>query len=169
MKLKNLTDIGLFNKLDAEHNGFITHAEFNNNMDMVLRLAPGIKDQFFNKLDNRKLGMVDRDTFMKLFKEFTNTEAICKNDWEVENLILSQFKNFIRKNEALTDNEFFVGMDYDFDGNISLADFKRYVQEKLNISDAELNKFKLERVLQQISLTKDTNLTLADIKQYYIV
>ena len=165
MKTKNLTDVGLFKKLDASNVGFISHADFNKNLDDVLKLAPSIKDQLFNRLDNRKLGMIDMDTFMKLFKEFTNQETIVKNNWEVENLILDQLKKYIRDNKNLTDNELFMGMDFDYDGNISLEDFKRFVLDKLKISENGLNKFKLERVLQQISLTKDTNLTMFDIKE----
>ncbi len=165
MKSKNLTDVGLFKKLDTNKVGFISHADFNRNLDDVIKLAPSIKDQFFSRLDNRKLGMVDMDTFMKLFKEFTNREVIVKNNWDVENFIFDELKKYIRENMNLSDNEVFMGMDFDYDGKISLEDFRRFVLEKLKISESDVNKFKLERVLQQISLTKDTNLTMFDIKE----
>jgi len=165
MKNKNLTDVGLFHKLDGSKAGFISHSDFNKNIDDVLKLAPSIKDQFFSRLDNRKLGMVDMDTFMKLFKEFTNREVVVKNNWEVENKMFDDLKKYIRDNMHLSDNEVFMGMDFDYDGNISLEDFKRFVLEKLKFSENDINKFKLERVLQQISLTKDTNLTMFDIKE----
>lgn len=166
MKTKNLTDVGLFNKLDAQKVGFISHANFNKYLDEVLKLAPSIKDQFFSRLDNRKLGMVDFDTFMKLFKEFTNREVIVKNNWEIENQIFDELKKYIRYNNHLSDNEVFMGMDFDYDGVVSLEDFRRFVLEVLKISENDINKFKLERVLQQISVTKDTNLTMFDIKEY---
>jgi len=165
MKSKNLTIVGLFNKLDSNKVGFISHSDFNKNIDDVLKLAPSIKDQFFSRLDNRKLGMVDMDTFMKLFKEFTNIEVILKNNWNTEDQIFNELKKYIRENKNLSDNEVYMGMDYDYDGNISLEDFRRFVMEKLKFSEADINKFKLERVLQQISLTKDTNLTMFDIKE----
>jgi len=165
MKSKNLTIVGLFNKLDSNKVGFISHSDFNKNIDDVLKLAPSIKDQFFSRLDNRKLGMVDMDTFMKLFKEFTNIEVILKNNWNTEDQIFNELKKYIRENKNLSDNEVYMGMDFDYDGKISLEDFKRFVMEKLKFSEADINKFKLERVLQQISLTKDTNLTMFDIKE----
>lgn len=165
MKAKNLTEVGLFKKLDTNGVGFFSHADFNKNLDEVIRLAPSIKDQFFQRLDFRKLGMVDMDTFMKLFKEFTNREVIVQNNWDIENFIMDLLKKYIRDNKNLTDNEIFMAIDADYDGNISLDDFRKFVLEKLKVSESDINKFKLERVLQQISLTKDTNLTMFDIKE----
>lgn len=76
MKYNNLTDVGLFKKIDSNNDGFITSLEFNKNIDCVIKIAPSIKDKFFNTLDVRKLGLVDMETFLTLFKDYTTTEKV---------------------------------------------------------------------------------------------
>ena len=51
MKLKNISETGLFKKLDKNGDGFISNIEFNEEMDNILKLSSDIKDQFFNFLD----------------------------------------------------------------------------------------------------------------------
>lgn len=75
MKNKNLTDIGLFMKLDTNNDGFVSNIEFNKNIDSIIKIAPSIKDQFFNTLDVRKLGLVDLDTFLEVFKIYSNDKV----------------------------------------------------------------------------------------------
>jgi Ca2+-binding EF-hand superfamily protein len=79
MKNKNITVIGLFNKLDSDSDGFISNSEFNKQIDSVITLAPSIKDQLFNSLDRRQLGIVDIETFLKVFKEYSTTEKVLNN------------------------------------------------------------------------------------------
>ena len=56
-------------------------------------------------------------------------------------------------------------MDNDNDGIINLDDFKIFCINSLGFSRDELNIYKLQRVLQAISLTKNNNIGLADIKE----
>ena len=57
-------------------------------------------------------------------------------------------------------------MDKDSDGLISLDDFRAFVIEELNVSKNEFTNFQLERVMQNISLSKNKNIGLADIREY---
>src|SRR5690242_12959216 len=100
-----MTSIGLSNKLDQHKDGFISHPEFNSNIDSIISLAPAIKDQFYNFLDVRSLGLVDLDTFLKVFKEFNSSEVVVKNDWDFENLVITEVSKWISKNLKLTENE----------------------------------------------------------------
>jgi len=165
IKRKNLTEIGLFQKLDSNNDGFVSHPEFNKNIDDIIKLAPALKDQFFNFLDARSLGLVDKDTFMKRFKEFDSDEIIVKNSWDVENLILLQVSKWIRNNPKLTDEEIFLILDSDCDGNVDLQEFKNFLLDRLNFSKNDFDDFKLERTISRISLTKNNNICQGDIKE----
>ena len=54
MKKKNITVVGLFNKLDKNHDGFISNYEFNTGIDEYIQLSSSIKDQFYNYLGDWK-------------------------------------------------------------------------------------------------------------------
>lgn len=169
MKLKNLTEVGLFNKLDTNKDGFITSPEFNSNIDQVFKMASNIKDQFYSFLDIRKLGLVDLDTFLKRFKDFSSNDIIVKNDWEIEEKIIISFKNFLMNDclkRKLTIYEIFALLDYNVDGKICIDDFKKFVLERLLFSPYEINTFKIERVIQHISQSKINFMTIHDIKEY---
>jgi Ca2+-binding EF-hand superfamily protein len=166
LKAKNLTVHGLFNKLDTNKDGFVSHTEFNKNIDEVISLAPSLKDQFYNTLDVRQTSLVDLDTFLKRFKEFTSVDVVIKNNWEVENAVLSELKKWVKKHSKLNENEIFTAIDYNCDGSICLNDFKRFLTDVLYYPQYNLNNYKLERVLQHISLTKNKNIGLADIKDF---
>jgi Ca2+-binding EF-hand superfamily protein len=169
MKLKNITDTGLFNKLDTNRDGFITLPEFCVQIDEIIKLSPGVKDAFFNFLDARSLGMVDMETFLKRFKEFKSGDIIVNNDWNLENKILKEFSKWVRNNLKLTGDELFMVLDFDCDGKISIEDFKKFLIEKLKFSNFEINTnsdYKVERVMQRISLTKNKNIGLADLKDF---
>jgi len=56
-------------------------------------------------------------------------------------------------------------MDKDLDGIISLNDFKLFIINELGILESQINDFKLERVMQCISISKNLNITFADIKE----
>ena len=64
MKINNINERGLFNKLDKNCDGFISNIEFNEEMDNILKLSPDIKDQFFNYLDYYHNGMINLSTFI---------------------------------------------------------------------------------------------------------
>lgn len=167
LKSKNLTELGLFNKLDTNKDGFITHAEFNKKIEEIIKLAPGMKDKFFSFLDKRSLGLVDLDTFMKRFKEFKSSEVI-SNNWDTEQWILRDFSQWLKKNHRVSENELFTALDYDADGIIGPNDFKKFILERLNFSQFDFNDFQLERVLQHISLTKNKNICLVDLHEFIV-
>jgi len=168
LKSKNLTELGLFNKLDSNKDGFITHAEFNKKIDEVINLAPGMKDKFFSFLDIRKLGLVDLDTFMKRFKEFKSSEVIANNNWNTEQWILNEFSQWLKLNHRVSENELFTALDYDSDGIIGANDFKQFLLTRLNFSNHDFNDFQLERTLQHISLTKNKNICLIDLHEFIL-
>jgi len=168
LKAKNLTELGLFNKLDTNKDGFITHAEFNKKIDDVIKLAPGMKDKFFSFLDTRSIGMVDLDTFMKRFKEFKSSEVIANNKWDTEQWILRDFSHWLKQNHRVSENELFTALDYDSDGIIGANDFKKFLLERLNFSQYDFNEFQLERVLQHISLTKNKIICLVDLHDFIL-
>ena len=51
MKRKNITEVGLFLKLEENKDGSINNCEFNKNVEEIIALNPAIKDKFFNQLD----------------------------------------------------------------------------------------------------------------------
>lgn len=169
MKMKNLTEVGLFKKLDTNQDGFISSHEFNSNIDLVYKMSPNIKDQFFSFLDCRLLGLVDLETFKKRFKDFSSVDVIIKNDWELEKRIIDEFNKFLKEDclkKKLTIYEIFALLDFNCDGKIDLNDFKKFSLEKMLFSIYEINNFKIERVLQHISKSKLAFLTIHDIKEY---
>lgn len=169
MKLKNLTDVGMFNKLDTNKDGFVSAPEFNENIDLVFPMASNIKDQFFAFLDVRKLGLVDLETFKKRFKEFSSVEVIIKNDWETEERIITEFNKYLKLNcldKKLTIYEIFALLDANCDGKVDINDFKRFVLDKMLFSIYEINDFKIERVLQHVSRSKLSFFTIHDVKEY---
>jgi len=166
MNAKNLTTLGLFNKLDNNRDGFITQVEFNKHIDEVFKIAPGMKDKFFSFLDIRNLGLVDWDTFKKRFKEYKSAEVIANNNWDTEQYILREFSVWLKLNHRVSENELFTSLDYDGDGIIGPNDFKKFLIERLNISKYDFNDFQLERLLQHISLTKNKNICLVDLHEF---
>ena len=167
MKRKNITEVGLFRKLDENNDGFINNIEFNKNIKEIIDINPAMEDKFFNYLDVYKNGMIDLDTFLLRFKEFKSDNTIIENNNKIENIILNKLSSyFIKHSKKLNDCEIFSLMDKDSDGLISLDDFRSFVINELNISKNEFTEYKLERVMQTISLSKNKNIGLADIREY---
>jgi len=167
MKRKNITEVGLFKKLDEDNDGFINNYEFNKNITEIVDISPPIKDRFFNYLDCYHNGMVDLETFLLRFKEFKSNEVIVNNNNTIENVILDELSKFISRHaNKLNDTEIFSLIDKDSDGIISLEDFKHFVIDSLGISKIEFNDYKLERVMQSISLSKNKNIGLGDIREF---
>ena len=109
--------------------------------------------------------MIDLNTFLTRFKEFKG-DNIVQNDIDIENIILNKLNEYISKNiNKLCDWEIFNLMDKDLDGIISLNDFKLFIINELGILESQINDFKLERVMQCISISKNLNITFADIKE----
>ena len=166
MNKKNISELGLFKLLDENKDGFINNIEFNKNIEQIIDINPSLKDRLFNYLDGYKNGMIDLNTFLGRFKEF-KLEKVVENDISVEKDILERLSDYFFKNsDKLKDSEFFCLMDKDKDGVISLDDFKYFVINELGIFESQINQYKLERVLQIISLSKNLNITLADISEF---
>ena len=167
MKRKNITEVGLFRKLDENNDGFINNYEFNKNLKEIIDINPAMKDKFFNYLDIYNNGMVDLDTFLLRFKEFKSDNTVIENNNKIENKILNRLSEFfLKQSKKLNDCEMFALIDKDSDGLISLDDFRNFVINELNISKNQFTDFKLERVMQSISLSKNKNIGLADIREY---
>ena len=166
MKMKNLTDIGLFKKFDVDDDGFISCIDFNKSIDDILIMSPAMKDQFFNYLDFYHNGLVDCETFMKRIKDFKSGDILVQNNNKIEIEILEKLKEFILKNNKLSDNEIFQVMDKDCDGLISINDLKLFIINNLFIAEVEFNKSKLERVMMSLSLSKNFQIGLNDIREF---
>ena len=165
MKKKNISEGGLFKLLDENKDGFINNYEFNKKIEEIVELNQSLKDKFFNYLDIYKNGMIDLNTFLSRFKEFKG-ENMIENNNNIENIILDKLAEYILKNlNKLCDWELFNLMDKDLDGIISLNDFKLFVINDLGIFESEINDFKLERAMQYLSISKNLNITFADIKE----
>ena len=168
MKKKNTTLVGLFNILDKNHDGFISNYEFNTGIDEYLQLSSSIKDQFFNYLDYYHNGLVDLETFKLRFKEFKSNEILVRNNNDIENQIIDEIMKYIKSNiKTISDVELFEIMDKDCDGLINFSDFKKFCIEDLSadLDKKSFNDYQLQRIIQAISLTKNNNLGLADIRE----
>ena len=165
-KMKNLTDIGLFKKFDTDDDGFISSIDFNKGIDDILVMSPALKDQFFNYLDFYHNGLVDCETFTKRMKDFKSGDILVQNNNKIEIKILEKLKEFIIKNNKLSDNEIFQVLDKDCDGLISIDDLRSFIINDLFISEIEFNKSKLERVMMSLSLSKNFQIGLNDIREF---
>ena len=168
MKKKNTTLVGLFNILDKNHDGFISNYEFNTGIDDYIQLSSSIKDQFFNYLDYYHNGLVDLDTFKLRFKEFKSNEILVRNNNDIENKIIDEIFNYIKTNiKTISDVELFEIIDKDSDGLINFTDFKKFCIEDLSsdLDKSSFNDYQLQRIIQALSLTKNNNLGIADIRE----
>ena len=165
MDIKKISELGLFKLLDENKDGFINNIEFNKNIKNIIELNPSLSDRFFNYLDGYKNGMVDLNTFLERFKEF-KLDNIVENNTKTENYILKRIAKYLMENlNKLKEEEIFCLIDKDGDGVVSLEDFKYFVIKELGVFKSEINDFKLERVMQNISLSKNLNITFADISE----
>ena len=165
-KKKNLTDIGLFKLFDKDNDGFFSSIDFNNVIGDAIMISPALKDQFFNYLDFYHNGLVDFETFKKRMIDYKSGDIIVQNNNEVEVKILEKMKEFIIKNKNLSDNEIFRFIDKDCDGLINIDDLKSFIINILHIPEIEFDKAKLERVMMTLSLSKNYQIGLMDIRSF---
>ena len=165
IKKKNINQVGLFRKFDKDNDGFISNIDFNSAIGEIIPLAPSMKDQFFNYLDFYHNGLVDLDTFIVALEGFSNSNILIQNNNKIENEILEEFKKYIIKNNTLSDNEIFQVMDKDCDGLVNIDDFRKFVINNLNIPEKEFTISKLQRVMMSISLSKNFQIGLNDIRE----
>ena len=169
MKLKNISETGLFKKLDKNGDGFISNIEFNEEMVNILKLSSDIKDQFFNFLDFYHNGMIDLTTFISRLTNIDNNyklNFLSQNNNKIENKILDEFKLFCQKNKDFSDSEIYEIIDKDCDGIINIKDFENFVINILKISKEEFNLYNLERVMMTLSLSKNLQVGINDIKEF---
>ena len=166
MKQKNISEIGLFKKFDKNNDGFISCIDFNSTIGSIIPLPPAMRDQFFNYLDYYKNGLIDLETFISRLNNFSKTDILVHNNNIIENQILQEFKNFVIKNKNLSDNEIFAAMDKDCDGIININDLRKFLVKDLMISEKEFSKAKLERVMMSLSLSKNFQIGLNDIREF---
>ena len=166
MKSKNISEIGLFKKFDKNNDGFISCIDFNSTIGSIIPLPPSMRDQFFNFLDFYKNGLVDLETFISRLNNFSKTNILVQNNNKTENEILQELRNYFLKNKNLSDNEIFAAMDKDCDGIININDLKKFLVRDLMISEQDLSKAKLERVMMSLSLSKNSQIGLSDIREF---
>ena len=166
MKQKNISEIGLFKKFDKNNDGFISCIDFNSTIGSIIPLPPAMRDQFFNYLDYYKNGLVDLETFISRLNNFSKTDILVHNNNIIENQILQKLKNFVIKNKNLSDNEIFAAMDKDCDGIININDLRKFLVKDLMISEKDFSKAKLERVMMSLSLSKNFQIGLNDIREF---
>ena len=165
IKKKNITEVGLFRKFDVDNDGFISNVDFNKVIGEILPISPAMKDQFFNYLDFYHNGLIDIDTWVAGLEGFSSTNVLIQNNNKIENEILEKLKEFIIKNNKLSDNEIFQVLDKDCDGLINIDDFKKFVVKNLGIHEKEFTLAKLQRVMMSISLSKNFQIGLNDIRE----
>ena len=165
IKKKNINQVGLFRKFDVDNDGFISNIDFNSVIGEIIPLAPSMKDQFFNYLDYYHNGLIDLNTFIVALEGFSKSNVLIQNNNKIENEILDEFRKFIIKNNKLSDNEIFEVMDKDCDGLVNIDDFRKFVIANLNIPEKEFNNSKLQRVMMTISLSKNAQIGLNDIRE----
>ena len=165
IKKKNINQVGLFRKFDKDNDGFISNIDFNSVIGEIIPLAPAMKDQFFNYLDFYHNGLVDLNTFIVALEGFSNSNVLIQNNNKIENEILDELNKFIIKNNKLSDNEIFQVMDKDCDGLVNIDDFRKFVISNLNIPEKEFTSSKLQRVMMSISLSKNFQIGLNDIRE----
>ena len=166
MKSKNININILFKKFDKDNDGFINNIDFNQGISEIFHMSPALGDPFFNYLDFYHMGMIDSETFVARINKFITTHVIVQNNNKIEKEIFEKMKQFIKENNNLSDNEIFQVLDKDCDGLISLKDFENFVVNNLNIYENSFDKSKLERVLMSISLSKNLQIGLNDIREF---
>ena len=166
IKKKNINEVGLFRKFDVDNDGFISNIDFNTAIGEILPIAPAMKDQLFNYLDFYHNGLIDLDTFIAGLEGFSSTNVLIQNNNKIENEILQKMKEFILKNNKLSDNEIFEVIDKDCDGLINIDDFRKFVIKTLNIAEKEFTTAKLQRVMMTLSLSKNFQIGLNDIREF---
>ena len=168
----NMTENNLFYYLDSNKDGIIDIYEFRN---QLLRLPLDRKytqkqiDLFYTFLDEFNNGKVDINIFqnkLRIIKDYLNAhnEKGYIGNSTIENLIVTEFYKFYKKNKKLSDTEIFSILDKDHDGIISINDMKNFCIKNLFISSHELDDDIIIRFIEAVSLTKNRNMVLADIQ-----
>ena len=171
----NMTEDNLFSFLDLNKDNLVDYEEFKLQLPKLLKLSEKEKfnsdqiDKFFNYIDEYKTKKVDINIFRNKLRIFNdeimkNHENGYKGNSTIENLILTEFSKWFKRNKNLSDTELFPLLDHDHDGIISINDIKYFASNVLLMPLNELNDTKILHFIVAISLTSSNNLVLADIQ-----
>ena len=171
----NMTEENLFCFLDNNKDNLIDFEEFKIQLSKLLKLSENSKfnssqiEKFFNYIDEYKTKKVDINTFRNKLRIFNdeimkNHENGYRGNSTIENLILTEFSKWFKRNINLSDTELFPILDHDHDGIISINDIKYFASNILLMPLNELNDTKILHFIVAISLTNSNNLVLADIQ-----
>ena len=168
IKKVNMTEVNLFQFLDADQDSFVSQKEFSyqiNQLPLTTKLTQQQIDSFFAYLDVYHANKINIETFLSQLRKFNDSkENLYKGNFIIENLLLSEFAKFYLRNNSLCDTELFALLDSDHDGVVSCSDIKKFALNTLLLSKNELNDTKIRHVMNAISLTKNGSVTLADIR-----
>ena len=174
LKANDMTEDHLFYYLDMNKDGFIDYNEFYLKITNLLSKAKHTFKEnqlksFFNYLDEYSNGKVDLITFRNKLRIFNddiikNHENGYKGNSTIENLILTEFSKWYKKNSTLSDTELYPILDHDHDGKISISDIKYFAKYILLMPVNELSDEKILHFIEAVSLNKLNNLNLADIQ-----
>lgn len=88
----------------------------------------------------------------------------------IENKILFEMAEFIKKNNEntskLSDTEIFEIIDFDNDGLINSKDLTNFVEKYLHISQANFNEYQIKTIMKSISLSKNYQVGINDIREF---
>jgi Ca2+-binding EF-hand superfamily protein len=161
LKASNLTVQGLFKKLDHDGDGIISKSDYFKTIDQVMSLHPTIKEQFFNNF-NQGDGIL-LNTLVQCFSDYDR--KITQNKFDIENYVINEFRKWIDGGDTkkLNDYEIFMGIDFNCDGKICIADLKRFLIDVLHVPKADLSYDVVERVIKYLSMGGGANyITLSD-------
>ena len=165
-KEKGLALRAVFNKLDANHNGYLSYAEFSQGLDSFLQLSIPIKEKIFATIDTNGIGLLTYEAF----SDFVSRGARAKSDtrtfdnfnWEEH--IVHEIREWITR-ENLTSEEAFKLFDKDFDGIISKADLKKSLIDILHIEPTTMIPQRIDRLFRMMDQYKTNTIQLSDFRR----
>ena len=69
MMMKRVSNYELFQRMDTNHDGFISIDEFCNELDKILPIPQEIKEGFFAYIDKNKIGVIDYNSLLLVLKK----------------------------------------------------------------------------------------------------
>ena len=166
----NMTEENLFSFLDNNKDNLVDYDEFKIQLPKLLKFSNNKFtsdniEKFFNYLDEYKTKKIDINIFRNKYDEIVkNHENGYKGNSTIENLILTEFSKWFKRNINLSDTELFPILDHDHDGIVSINDIKYFANNVLHMPLNELSDTKILHFIIAISLTNSNNLVLADIQ-----